>query len=58
MNVVESLTPAELAVLWPASSTNDSNNESESSILLASSSTTTLMILLANGIASNSQRQP
>ncbi|MEH6574051.1 MAG: hypothetical protein V7743_14255 [Pseudoalteromonas sp.] len=51
MELIENLTPAELAVLWLANSTREGINESESPIVLASNSTLTLMIVLANGIA-------
>lgn len=43
------LSPAELAILWLANSTND--KETDTPVVLASNSTLTLMIVLANGIA-------
>ena len=46
---IKQLSPAELAVLWLANSTN--NEKKDSPVVLASNSTLTLMIVLANGVA-------
>jgi hypothetical protein len=47
MNHLKQLSPAELAVLWLANSTN--GEKKDSPVVLASNSTLTLMIVLANG---------
>lgn len=46
---MKKLSPAELAVLWLANSTNEEKKDSP--VVLASNSTLTLMIVLANGVA-------